>query len=160
MKKTTFVLLTMLAMVASSCSLSKFNKEVRQSVNGSWTLTNIDYDKPGIYEAILFNDVDADCFAGSDWFFRNNNSTGTYTIKGGDKCSNGLRYIRWSINELSDTQAQLQFKFIDEKKRDINPNGYRLTIEKLDAETMVLYHSVNVEGSPLKISYTFKRTNL
>ncbi len=152
--------MAIMMVMLSSCSLSKFNKEVRKTINGAWTLTNIKYDQPGIYESILFNDVSAECFAGSDWFFRNNNSTGTYTIKGGDNCANGLRYIRWSVYEKSADQQQLQFKFTDDRKKDINPGGYRLNISFLDAENMTLDHSVNVEGSPLKIIYTFKRTSL
>ncbi|MFD0862097.1 lipocalin family protein [Sungkyunkwania multivorans] len=159
MRKVHLIYLAIFSMVAASCSVPKFAREVRQTVNGSWTLTDISYDQPGRYETVLFNDADAKCFVGSDWFFRNNNSTGTYTISSKNNCASGIRYIRWSVNEKEEGKAQLQFKLTDERKKDVSSGGYLLNISSLNSETMVLDHSVMVGGNPLKISYTFKRTN-
>ncbi len=152
------VLVVLVTVMAASCSLSKYNKQVRVSVSGSWTITDITFDQEGIFNAVAFNDVNISCLVGSDWFFNGNNSTGTYTIKGDEKCANGMRYIRWSVLEKSETEAQLQFKFTDERKKDVNPYGYRLDITTLNPETMVLESRVTVDGSPITLIYTFKRT--
>ena len=143
-----------------SCSLSKMNKTYRKNIHGNWTLTNVDYkNNSGLFKAKVFNDTDAVCFEGSDWFFRNNNSTGYYTINKPGSCTNGTRNIRWSVYEPDSGGYQLQFKFTDERKRDLSPYGYRLDIVQLDAETMVLESKNSVEGSPVSLIYTFKRTS-
>lgn len=143
-----------------SCSLSKMNKTYRKSINGNWTLTNVDYkNNSGLFKATVFNDVDAVCFEGSSWFFRSNNSTGSYTIEK-PGCNSGMRNIRWSVYEPESGGYQLQFKFTDEKKKDLSPYGYRLDIVQLDEQTMVLESKNTVEGSPITLVYTFKRTSL
>ncbi|MEM9686143.1 MAG: lipocalin family protein [Bacteroidota bacterium] len=144
----------------TACSLSKMNKTYRKNINGSWTLTNVEYkNNTGMFKSVLFNDTQAVCFEGSSWFFRNNNSTGSYTINKPGNCVNGTRNIRWSVYEPDSGGYQLQFKFIDEKKKDLSPYGYRLAILQSDAETMVLESKNSVEGEPISLIYTFKRTS-
>ncbi|HET8735657.1 MAG TPA: lipocalin family protein, partial [Pricia sp.] len=141
------------------CSMSKQVREDRKVIDGTWTLENVSYEgSEGTFKARLFNDAEAVCFEGSTWFFRNNNSTGSYTIPSGSLCSGGKRNIRWSMVEKQGGGEQLQFKYIDEKKNDINGNtGYRLDLVSLTQSGMTLESDVTVEGNPVSVVYEFSR---
>ncbi len=144
----------------SSCTGSKAVVDQRNLLSGTWTLDNIGYENnSGALKTVLFDDADAICFEGSNWFFRNNNSTGRYTIKQGSLCSGGDRFIRWSIIEPSaNYSSQLQFKFIDEKRKDVSGGtGYRLNIASLTAESMTLKSNATVDGSPINVVYEFSK---
>lgn len=160
MKTIRFLTLFIVSSIFISCSLSKENKTYRKNIAGNWTLTNVEYkNNTGSFKATVFNDTDAMCFKGSNWFFRNNNSTGHYAIDKPGGCINGTRNIRWSVYEPTSGGYQLQFKFTDEKKRDLSPYGYRLDIIQLNAETMALESKNTVDGEPISLVYTFKRTS-
>jgi len=106
---------------------------------------------------VLFNDAQAICFEGSDWFFRDNNSTGRYTLTDGSLCTGGDRFIRWSVQEGGGT-SQIQFKFIDDKRKDISGGtGYRLNIDTLTANDMVLKSFATVDGSRVTVLYKFTK---
>ena len=93
-------IICLLGLLLFSCSSTKQVRDDRNMVDGDWTLTDVGYEgNTGDFKAELFNDASAVCFEGSSWFFRNNNSTGTYTIQPGSLCSGGERNIRWSIIE-------------------------------------------------------------
>jgi Lipocalin-like domain len=158
MKINRIFLLFIILGIFNSCSLSKINKTYRKDIEGNWTLVNVDYkNNSGLFKSTVFNDTDAVCFEGSEWFFRNNNSTGTYSINKPGNCLNGVRNIRWSVYELDSGNYQLQFKFTDEKKKALSPYGYRLDILQLDKERMVLESKNTVEGKPISLLFTFKR---
>ena len=142
-----------------SCFTSKQVRDDRKVVDGKWTLENVGYEgNEGDFKARLFNDAEAVCFEGSTWFFRNNNSTGSYTIPPGSLCSGGERNIRWSIIENQGGGQQLQFKYIDEKKNDINARtGYRLDLVSLTPSQMTLRSDVTVDGNPVSVVYEFGR---
>lgn len=111
---------------------------------------------------MLFNDADAVCFEGSEWYFRDNNSTGRYTLNSGSLCTGGDRYIRWSVVEQPQSySSQLQFKFIDEKNNDIGGGqGYRLNITSLTPESMILKSNTTVGGENVTLVYEFtKKSN-
>jgi hypothetical protein len=159
MKKMIF-LLSACAMTFSSCSVSKEARAKRNIVSGSWILNDVSFaNNTGNFKAVLFNDVEDICLEGSDWFFRDNNSTGRYTISPSTLCSGGDRFIRWSVVEREDNNSsQLQFKFIDEKLKDISGGaGYRLTIEDLTEQAMRLSSNVMVAGSSVSVVYEFSR---
>ncbi len=153
------LIILVLSLAFFSCSTSKQVRDDRKVVDGSWTLENISYEgSEGDFKAKLFNDAQAVCFEGSTWFFRNNNSTGNYTIPPGSLCSGGERNIRWSIIENEDGGEQLQFKYIDEKKNDIyGRTGYRLDLISLTPSQMTLKSDVMVDGNPLSVVYEFGR---
>ena len=147
-------------LLLSSCSISKSVRDQRNLLSGSWTLNDISYEgNQGTFKAVLFNDADAICFEGSNWFFRDNNSTGRYTIKEGSLCAGGDRFIRWSVLERAENYSgQLQFKFIDEKLKDIAGGvGYRLIIAQLTAQEMTLRSNVSVDGTPITVVYKFTK---
>ncbi|QLG46961.1 lipocalin-like domain-containing protein [Costertonia aggregata] len=137
-----------------SCSAPKEARQKRNLISGTWSLDNISYEgTEGLFKSVLFNDAQAICFEGSDWFFRDNNSTGRYTLTAGSLCSGGDRFIRWSV-----VNNQLQFKFIDEKRKDISGGlGYRLNIADLTAQNMVLKSTVSDNGSPVTVVYNFSK---
>lgn len=151
--------LLFIATILTSCSLSKSEKTARKTIDGTWTLTKVTYDTPGTFNSTLFDDTTASCFEGSQWFFRSNNSTGTYDIINAD-CPTGVRNIRWSANELGKGTGNYDFtmKFTDGKKNDIQKDtGYRMTLNYLDDNTMKLTQTVNFEGKPFKINLNFSR---
>ncbi|UOB17456.1 lipocalin family protein [Abyssalbus ytuae] len=158
MNKNAILILSFLLIVMTSCSLSKVNKSYRNSINGTWTLTDVSYENAsGQFKSVLFNDAEDICFEGSEWFFRANNSTGYYNIPASSLCEPGNRYIRWSVVEGDSTYHQLQFKFTDEKKKDLSGLGYRLIISSVSDEQMVLRNNVLVDGERVTIVYNFNR---
>ncbi len=155
------ILIAAFALLLVSCSSQKNGPGTKGTnaeqkiISGTWTLKNVSYEgSKGTFKSVLFNDADAFCFEGSEWFFRNNNNTGTYTLAGNDLCRGGKRFIRWSILNTN----QLQFKFINSKYKDISGGvGYRLDIAALGESQMILKSQVSVEGQPLTIVYTFTK---
>ncbi len=153
------LLTLMVSLLLFSCSTTKQVRDDRKVVDGTWTLNDVGYeDNEGDFKAKLFDDASAVCFEDSTWFFRNNNSTGSYTIQPGSLCSGGERNIRWSIIESQGGGQQLQFKYIDEKKNDIyGRTGYRLDVVSISPSQMILKSNVTVDGSPVSVVYKFNR---
>lgn len=153
------VFLVLITLLVSSCSVSKAAREKRNLLSGTWTLEDINYENgTGNFKSVLFGDADDICFEGSDWFFRDNNSTGRYTIGQSSLCEVGDRYFRWSVVDNPENYSkQLQFKRIDEKNKDISGVGYRLNIMTLTAGTMMLKSSANVDGEIIHIIYKFNK---
>lgn len=143
-----------------ACTSTKAVNDQRNKLSGTWTLDNIAYENnEGALKAVLFGDADAICFEGSSWFFRDNNSTGRYTIDQGSLCSGGDRFIRWSVlAPTANYSSQIQFKFIDEKRNDVSGGtGYRLNIVSLTEQEMTLKSNVSVEGKPVTVVYEFTK---
>lgn len=142
-----------------SCSTSKQVSDDRKVVDGTWTLDDVGYEgNEGDFKAELFDDASAVCFEGSTWFFRSNNSTGSYTIQPGSLCSGGERNIRWSIIESQGGGQQLQFKYIDEKKNDVyGRTGYRMDVVSISPSRMTLKSNVTVDSNPVGVVYEFSR---
>ena len=146
------------SLIMASCSISKKVGEERKTVDGTWVPEDVGYaGSEGSFKSILFNDANAFCFEGSTWFFRNNNSTGSYTIQSSNNvCAGGVRNIRWSIVENEGGNDKLQFKFIDEKKKDLyGRTGYSFDIVSLSPSQMTLKSDVNVDGAPVSVVYSF-----
>jgi len=158
MIKKVFILTVVI--LISSCGITKEVRDQRNLISGTWTLNDIRFENnQGMFKAVVFNDANAICFEDSNWFFRDNNSTGRYTLKQGSLCEGGDRYIRWSVvSNPANYTNQLQFKFIDEKRNDISGGlGYRLNITSLTANEMTLKSNVMVEAKPVTIVYEFTK---
>lgn len=157
--KKMMVLSLVFTMLLASCSATKAVREKRDVINGTWTLNDVSYtDQDGTFKSVIFNDAQDICFEGSTWFFRDNNSTGSYTIAPSSLCTGGERFIRWSVIEEESGLNKLQFKMIDEKKNDISGGlGYRLDIENLTESTMTLKSRVTANGSPVSVVYKFTK---
>ncbi len=153
------VLLVFVTLLATSCSLTKENRLYRSTINGTWQLTEVAYHgAEGKFSSILFQDADAECFEGSSWFFNANNSLGYYTLAQGENCGAGQRDIRWSVYDINNVQ-KLQFKFVNEKHKNITPYGFRLHIDFLDDTVMNLHSDVSVDGESVRVIYKFKKIN-
>ena len=153
------VVLMICIVFLASCSLSKTEREARNTIDGTWVLNKVTYESSGNFQAKLFNDASASCFELSKWFFRSNNSTGYYDIVN-TNCSTGVRNFRWAANEVNESTGNFNFtmKFVDDKNRDIQEDvGYRMDLKYLDANTMTLTQTVNFEGKPFKINLNFAR---
>ncbi len=149
-----------LVMLTASCSVSKDARGKRNLLSGTWTLNDVSYENAtGNFKSVLFNDAEDICFEGSEWFFRDNNSTGRYTIAPSTLCNGGDRFIRWSVVEPSaNYSSQLQFKMIDEKNKDISGGlGYRLNITNLTENEMTLKSNATVDGKVVNIVYSFTK---
>jgi lipocalin-like protein len=158
--KKMILLLAAVFMLATSCSVSKAVHKKRNLLSGTWILNDVSYENnTGNFKATLFNDAEDICFEGSNWFFRDNNSTGRYTIAPSTLCQAGDRYIRWSVVDREENYtSQLQFKFIDEKNKDISGGlGYRLNITALTDQEMTLKSNNNVDGETVTIVYNFTK---
>ncbi|WP_190808781.1 lipocalin family protein [Flagellimonas sp. S3867] len=160
MAKKTLIFTALIGFLMMSCSVSKSARTQRNLFSGSWTLDNVSYENnTGNFKSVIFNDAEDICFEGSDWFFRDNNSTGRYTISQSTLCQGGDRFFRWSVVEPSQNySSQLQFKFIDEKRKDISGGaGYRLTIANINEQSMTLKSNVSVDGELVTIVYQFTK---
>ena len=155
-----FFLVALTGVILASCSVSKSARTQRNLFSGTWSLDNISYENnSGNFKSVIFNDAEDICFEGSEWFFRDNNSTGRYTIAQSTLCNGGDRFFRWSVVEPSQNySSQLQFKFIDENRKDISGGyGYRLNIVSLTEQNMTLKSNVSVDGQPVTIVYEFSK---
>lgn len=157
--KKIFITTIILSVFLSGCSASKAIREKGNLLSGTWILENVSYEnQEGTFKSVLFNDAQDFCFEGTNWFFRDNNNTGRYTIESSSECLSGDRFFRWSVIENDYGTSQLQFKRIDENRKDISGGlGYRLTIKTLTTTDMVLESNVSVEGSPISVVYNFSK---
>ncbi|QCW99973.1 lipocalin family protein [Aggregatimonas sangjinii] len=153
----TLILFAALATALSSCSVSKQARQQENTLSGTWILNNVSYENgEGNFSSVIFNDAKDICFEGSNWFFRNNNNTGRYTIAQSTLCEGGDRYIRWSV--VDGSPNQLQLKRIDEKYKDISGGvGYRLNISEMTENAMVLKSNVSVGAERVTIVYEFTK---
>lgn len=160
MVRHSFLFVALSALLMVSCSVSKNARSQRNLLSGTWSLDHVSYENnTGNFKSVIFNDAEDICFEGSDWFFRDNNSTGRYTITSSSLCQGGDRFFRWSVVEPGQGySSQLQFKFIDENRKDLSGGfGYRLNIVSIDAQYMTLKSNVSVDGEPITIVYEFSK---
>ena len=148
-----------LACTLWSCSTTKSVRTQRNLFSGTWSLDHVRYENNvGNFQSVIFGDAKDICFEGSEWFFRDNNSTGRYTLTQGSLCQGGDRFFRWSVIEPAGRLSQLQFKFIDQNRKDVSGGyGYRLDIANLTATQMTLKSNVSVDGEPITIVYEFTK---
>ncbi len=140
---------------AVKAQATKGTAEQQKLIDGPWLLNTITYEgNEGKFSSVLFNDADANCFENSEWYFRNNNKTGSYILTSSANCTGGERFFRWSILNT----GQLQFKAIDSKYKDISGGlGYRFDISALEASQLILKSRVSVDGEPITVVYSFTK---
>lgn len=160
MVKQSLLFVALAGILLTSCSISKSARDQRNLFSGTWNLDNVSFENnSGNFKSVLFNDAEDICFQDSEWFFRDNNSTGRYTLKQSSLCQGGDRFFRWSVVEPeANYTSQLQFKPIDDRRKDISGGfGYRLNIVELTEQAMTLKSNVSVEGQAVTVVYRFSR---
>jgi len=149
--------------------LSSFNildetpiKSNKKLLKGTWEVTNIRFvgDK-GLYKANLFEIADSPCFNGSQWIFVPNNGSGKFTVNSSAHCETSTHRIHWSYIESDDETAIMQFKFVNNKNKPLDPEnrGYRVNIENLDAASMEMRITTTYEGNPFDVVMTFSKVS-
>ena len=165
MKKITLFLT--LTIFLSLLSFTKINEETpskskKKLLKGTWEVTNIKFvgDK-GLYKANLFGVADSPCFKGSQWIFIPNNGSGKFTINSSEHCEASSHRIHWSYSESDDGTAVMQFKFVNEKNKPIDPanRGYVLAIDQLEASAMEIRIATTYEGNPFDVVMTFSKVS-
>ncbi|MDB4293635.1 lipocalin family protein [Maribacter sp.] len=153
----TFILFIACATLLTSCAVTKQARQQESMLSGTWTLNDISYENSeGSFSSVILNDAKDICFEGSDWFFRNNNNTGRYTIAASSLCEGGDRFMRWSV--VNGSPNQLQLKRIDEKNKDISGGlGYKLNITEMSESAMTLKSNVTVGAERVTIVYEFTK---
>lgn len=151
-------LVVLLMTFLGSCAVSKDGRNMKKTINGSWTLETINVEGfTAKIKATVFNEADMDCFIGSDWNFIANNSMGSYTLPSTSVgCPHITRTIRWSIFEPKDAEREFQFKRLDDKKNPLDDNdGFRLSVASLTANTMQLKSAITYQSKAGFIVYNF-----
>src|SRR5690606_25235815 len=160
MVRQSLMFVALAGILLTSCSISKSARDQRNLFSGTWNLDNISYENnSGNFKSVLFNDAEDLCFQDSEWFFRDNNSTGRYTLKQSSLCQGGDRFFRWSVVEPeANYTSQLQFQPFDDRRKDISGGfGYRLNIVEINEQTRILPSTVSVEGQAVTVAYRFSR---
>ncbi|MBS1496607.1 MAG: lipocalin family protein [Bacteroidetes bacterium] len=146
-------------LIFASCATSKEARNYRKEINGHWQLqTIVTQGITGKIKAEIFNEVDFNCFVGSNWVFNNNSSLGSYSIsKNANECAAMVRDFRWSIYEADGQPKLLQFKRLDKnfKEIDANSSGFRFTIVHIDKSSMQLRSDIVFENKQASFIYNF-----
>lgn len=142
-----------------SCSQTKSATASRNDLKGSWTVSHVEIEGASASDLKItsFDDVELNCFEGSQWNFPNN-GYGAYTIsKSG--CRPGERRIIWS-QDVRDGLTYLGFKHMDDLKNNqakTVDEGYRLQVTSYQKDHFVAKSPVNFEGRTIHIVYHFNR---
>ncbi|RMA64266.1 lipocalin family protein [Ulvibacter antarcticus] len=156
MKK--IILLSVLVATFMSCGVPKTVQDSKKVMKGYWQLDNISYSESGTFDVTIFNDTSKECFEGSTWRFIPNNNSGLYTINNG-ACPTGDRNFIFTIQEIDQASGLYDFllKPTDAKHRSDDNKGIRLRLAQLNESAMRWEQTVNVDGSPFKISMNFSK---
>lgn len=132
-----------------------------RDLKGTWEVINIRFvGKDGLYTADLLDVADSRCFKGSEWVFIPNNNTGRFTLPAGSLCPEQSHRIRWSFFKNDAGSSDFQFKYVDERNRDLSKSksGYRLKIAQLNVPNMELRINTQDENrNPFEVVLTFAR---
>jgi len=155
------VSMVMLSACGSSKNATGYELPSRDDVKGNWQITDIKLGQAASGEKLAFTLLDEgpkECLIGSSWHFPNN-GIGSYTINAnGAGCKPGEKSIVWSYRKESG-QAIFQYKLMEAgmQAHQIG-DGYKFTIISADDSTMELESTIQYQGSPIAITYTFTKS--
>lgn len=158
MKKTILLSIIMLTTLIG-CAESKNVASNEKLMRGDWTITNVSIDgiNQSLVDITVFHQAKLDCFVGSSWHFVQNNSSGHYSLHGGNGCPQETTKIKWFLTEKS---GQMTFKFKKifegEKPKHI-VDGYDLDVVSNTGSHVVLRQNLSFEGQPIGVNYTFTK---
>jgi hypothetical protein len=106
----------------------------------------------------IFGQSSRDCTIGSSWEFIPNNNTGSY-IESGSGCNTEKNYFVFSIDEVDESSGFYDFllKPTSKNGKSETNKGYRLELVSLSEYTMVWKHTINFEGRPATLTFTFNK---
>ena len=158
MKYLKMSMLVVVLAVITSCSSTSVIKESKKTLKGTWTLNDVSYDRAGTYTINLLNDASEECMEGSTWRFIPNNNFGNYELSGAS-CDTEKRYFVWYIpdNEGDEMNYDILLKPTDAKMKSDTNTGFRIAISYLSDSQLQMTQTVNVEGSPFKITMNFTK---
>lgn len=159
MKRTSILVLglfTMLFLVGCGGAQKAVN-EVKSTLKGEWTIQSVDVDSELDLTIKLLNDATTDCFEGSNWRFIANNNSGMYKLSGFD-CANAERNFYYTVEKMNDgISGDILLKPVNADGESIGNNqGFRITVNYLDENTMTWTQYVNYGGRRVQIDMNFK----
>jgi hypothetical protein len=159
MKK--IIVFVLLASMVIYCGTPKTVIQSKKVIKGYWSLDQITYSEPGIFDVTLLNDASKACFIGSKWRFIPNNNTGVYTITDTHCIPTGNRNFNFTIQQTDANTGLYDFllKPTDARQRSADDSGFRLQLAQLTETTMRWEQTVSVEGKPFIIYMNFNKIN-
>jgi hypothetical protein len=160
MNKISVFVTFMLVLIMSACSTSKEARKMKSTIEGEWLLQSVNIEGiQGRVNAKVFNEANYTCFEGSSWKFIQNISIGSYsTLSSTADCPPITRQIKWTVFETKGEPKQLQFKRLDNNRKEIdNGGGFRLDIISLNNVSMQLRTDLTFEGKSASIVYNFTK---
>ena len=158
MKK--LLLLAVVGATILACGTPKTVIESKKVIKGYWNLDNITYSEEGTFNVTVFNDTSKECFEGTTWRFISNNNSGIYTVNNGN-CPTGDRNFIFSIVEDSKGGGEYDFLLKPTMKQGKpdkdNSIGFRVNLAQLSDNSMRWEQTVNLDGSPFKITMNFTK---
>ncbi|TVZ51699.1 lipocalin family protein [Dokdonia sp. Hel_I_53] len=155
------MLVAIVAVFVSCGSSDQVIKESEKTLKGLWSLTDISYDRDGIYDVKLFDNVTTECMVGSTWRFIPNNNFGNYELDPTSGCAEGKSYFIWDIpqNNGNAMNYDILLKPTDERmKSTMNNAGYRVNLAYLTDSSLTMTQTVTEGGEPFKITMNFTKT--
>ncbi|MDG4945408.1 lipocalin family protein [Weeksellaceae bacterium KMM 9713] len=151
------ILTLFIALMFSSCSTTKVERETQMSFRGDWTLDQIVSDQgESVVITNLFHHSSVECFEGSSWNFVANNNKGSYILDGAG-CPTNENEFKWFMEE-DGADTYFMFKRVDEgvKAKDV-VSGYKMKVISVDDSQAHLMHEVPFEGGKMSIHYYFSK---
>lgn len=161
-KLSTLLLFMAFTILMSACSSTKqgnvaesqspSTRQWRNGVKGQWVLDEVNKQgfPAGASVSRIFDEAPIDCFIGSTWNLISNGKGGITFTATGDVCAPGAtRDIFWSVYDGEEgADAQFQFKklYPGEKASQVK-EGYRLTLDYADEQSLTMTMPVNVSGA-------------
>lgn len=160
-KLSTLLFLMALTVISGACSSSRQGsaaesqspsaRQWRNGVKGQWVLDEVSKQgfPTGASVSRIFDEAPIACFIGSTWNLISNGKGGITFSATGDVCAPGAtRDIFWSVYDGDGADVQFQFKklYPGEKASQVK-EGYRLTLDYADEQSLTMIMPVNVSGA-------------
>ncbi|WP_124980523.1 lipocalin family protein [Nonlabens xiamenensis] len=154
MKKSIFGIVLSLFLISCG-STTNAVKQKERTVRGNWTIQSVTYDGVEDAETILLQDVSADCFEGSDWYFVANNNRGTYTIND-INCNTGERKFIWTVPGNEDfVEGNLLIKVTGDDYKSETNAGYSVQVSNLSEYAMTWTIPASIYGKSINVNMNF-----
>jgi hypothetical protein len=151
-------LLSLVLFLTTSCKTHRYARLAKTDIRGDWKLTQITYDKQGLYKINLFDIQSKECLENSLWHFVTNNTSGYYQYKN-NNCPDLRQNFYFTIEQASIDSKNLYIliKPVDAKRKSVDNHGYRLKLVQLTKNNMRWNMKSQVNGKAFIIHLDFQR---